>query len=168
MKNVDLQPTELWILASFCNGSVCVWIHETQTLVKTFDVCDLPSTYCMFEAHSDYIQCTAVHPIQPYILTSSDDMLIKLWDWEKKWCCSQVLKSTLIMLCKFASLDRTIKGGRRILGSASPNFTLECHEKGVNCINYYSGGDKPYIISGADDHLVKIWDYQVFIFYILC
>lgn len=47
------------------------------------------------------------------------------------------------------------------LGSKTPNFTLEGHEKGVNCIDYYSGGDKPYLISGADDNLVKIWDYQV-------
>lgn len=47
------------------------------------------------------------------------------------------------------------------LGSRTPNFTLEGHEKGVNCVDYYSGGDKPYLISGADDRLVKIWDYQV-------
>jgi hypothetical protein len=24
-----------------------------------------------------------VHPSLPYLLTSSDDMLIKLWDWDK-------------------------------------------------------------------------------------
>ncbi len=24
-----------------------------------------------------------MHPTQPFILSSSDDMLIKLWDWEK-------------------------------------------------------------------------------------
>ena len=47
------------------------------------------------------------------------------------------------------------------LGSSSPNFTLEGHEKGINCVDYYHGGDKPYLISGADDRLVKIWDYQV-------
>lgn len=46
------------------------------------------------------------------------------------------------------------------LGSNSPNFTLEGHEKGVNCVDYYHAGDKPYLISGADDRLVKIWDYQ--------
>lgn len=27
-------------------------------------------------------------------------------------------------------------------------------------MDYYYGGDKPYLISGADDRLVKIWDYQ--------
>ena len=46
------------------------------------------------------------------------------------------------------------------LGSNSPNFTLDGHEKGVNCVDYYHGGDKPYLISGADDRMVKIWDYQ--------
>lgn len=50
------------------------------------------------------------------------------------------------------------------MGANSPNFTLEGHEKGVNCVDYYHGGDKPYLISGADDRMVKIWDYQV-IFY---
>ncbi|XP_041949813.1 coatomer subunit beta' isoform X3 [Alosa sapidissima] len=200
VKSVDLHPTEPWMLASLYNGSVCVWNHETQTLVKTFEVCDLPvraskfvarknwvitgaddmqirvfnyntlERVHMFEAHSDYIRCIAVHPTQPYILTSSDDMLIKLWDWDKKWTCSQVFEGHTHYVMQIvinpkdnnqfasASLDRTIKVWQ--LGSNSPNFTLEGHEKGVNCIDYYSGGDKPYLISGADDRLVKIWDYQ--------
>uniref|UniRef100_A0A4W3JBD5 Coatomer subunit beta' n=1 Tax=Callorhinchus milii TaxID=7868 RepID=A0A4W3JBD5_CALMI len=201
VKSVDLHPTEPWMLASLYNGSVCVWNHETQTLVKTFEVCDLPvraskfvarknwvitgaddmqirvfnyntlERVHMFEAHSDYIRCIAVHPTQPYILTSSDDMLIKLWDWEKKWSCTQIFEGHTHYVMQIvinpkdnnqfasASLDRTIKVWQ--LGSSSPNFTLEGHEKGVNCIDYYSGGDKPYLISGADDRLVKIWDYQV-------
>jgi len=57
-----------------------------------------------------------------------------------------------------ASLDRTVKVWQ--LGSSTANFTLEGHEKGVNCVDYYHGGDKPYLISGADDRYVKIWDYQ--------
>ncbi|KAJ8410925.1 hypothetical protein AAFF_G00188820 [Aldrovandia affinis] len=196
VKSVDLHPTEPWMVASLYNGSVCVWNHETQTLVKTFEVCDLPvrtskfvarkhwviagaddmqirvfnyntlERVHMFEAHSDYIRCIAVHPTQPYILTSSDDMLIKLWDWEKKWACSQVFEGHTHYVMQIvinpkdnnqfasASLDRTIKVWQ--LGSSSPNFTLEGHEKGVNC-NY---SDKPYLISGADDRMVKIWDYQ--------
>lgn len=46
------------------------------------------------------------------------------------------------------------------LGSTAPNFTLNGHEKGVNCLDYYRGADKPYLISGADDFVAKIWDYQ--------
>ncbi len=37
------------------------------------------------------------------------------------------------------------------MGSNQPNFTLEGHEKGLNCVDYFQGGDKPYLISGADD-----------------
>jgi len=33
-----------------------------------------------------------VHPVLPYLLTSSDDMLIKLWDWDKGWACCQVFE----------------------------------------------------------------------------
>ncbi|XP_037632026.1 coatomer subunit beta'-like isoform X2 [Sebastes umbrosus] len=200
VKSADLHPTEPWMVASLYSGTVVVWNHETQMMVKTFELCDLPVRVArfvarkhwviagaddmqirvfnyntlervhMFEAHSDYIRCIVVHPTQPYILTSSDDMLIKLWDWDRKWSCGQVFEGHTHYVMQIvinpkdnnqfasASLDRTIKVWQ--LGSRTPNFTLEGHEKGVNCIDYYSGGDKPYLISGADDRMVKIWDYQ--------
>ena len=34
-------------------------------------------------------------------------------------------------------------------------------------MDYFHGGEKPYLISGADDRLVKIWDYQVNICFLL-
>lgn len=30
----------------------------------------------------------------------------------------------------------------------------------MNCVDYFPGGEKPYIITGADDKTVKVWDYQ--------
>lgn len=75
----------------------------------------------VFEAHADYIRCVAVHPTLPYVLSSSDDMLIKLWDWEKDWLCTQIFEghSHYVMQVTFnpkdtntfasASLDRSIK-----------------------------------------------------------
>ncbi|XP_024220566.1 coatomer subunit beta' isoform X1 [Bombus impatiens] len=200
VKSVDLHPTEPWMLCSLYQGNVNIWNHETQTLAKTFEVCDLPVRTAKFvprknwvvtgsddmqvrvfnyntlervhsfEAHSDYVRCIAVHPTQPFILTSSDDMLIKLWNWEKGWIAQQVFEghTHYVMQVVFnpkdnntfasASLDRTVKVWQ--LGSSTANFTLDGHEKGVNCVDYYHGGDKPYLISGADDNYVKIWDYQ--------
>ncbi|KAK7859632.1 coatomer subunit beta'-2 [Quercus suber] len=55
-----------------------------------------------------------------------------------------------------ALLDRTIKIWN--LGSLNPNFTLDAHQKGVNCVDYFTGGVKPYLIIGSDDHTAK--DYQ--------
>ncbi|KAK9690312.1 hypothetical protein RND81_09G119000 [Saponaria officinalis] len=124
----------------------------------------------VFEAHTDYIRCVAVHPTLPYVLSSSDDMLIKLWDWDKGWICTQIFEghSHYVMQVTFnpkdtntfasASLDRTIKIWN--LGSPDPNFTLDAHLKGVNCVDYFTGGDKPYLITGSDDHTAKVWDYQ--------
>ena len=74
-----------------------------------------------FEAHNDYIRCVAVHPTLPLLLSSSDDMLIKLWNWEKGWMCTQIFEghTHYVMQVIFnpkdtntfasASLDRTIK-----------------------------------------------------------
>ncbi|OTF71860.1 hypothetical protein BLA29_013959, partial [Euroglyphus maynei] len=97
-------------------------------------------------------------------------MLIKLWNWEKNWTCTQVFEGHTHYVMQIvvnpkdnntfasASLDRTVKVWQ--LGSNSANFTLDGHEKGVNCVDYCHSSDKPYLISGADDRLVKIWDYQ--------
>ncbi|XP_037957982.1 coatomer subunit beta' [Teleopsis dalmanni] len=137
--------------------------------IRIFNYNTLEKVYS-FEAHSDYIRCIAVHPTQPFVLTSSDDMLIKLWNWEKMWACQRVFEGHTHYVMQIvvnpkdnntfasASLDRTVKVWQ--LGSNFANFTLEGHEKGVNCVDYYHGGDKPYLISGADDRMVKIWDYQ--------
>lgn len=43
-----------------------------------------------WEAHTDYIRYLEVHPTLPYVLSASDDMSVKLWDWERQWDCTQV------------------------------------------------------------------------------
>lgn len=123
-----------------------------------------------WEAHSDYIRSLTVHPTQPYVLSCADDMTIRLWNWDQNWNLMRIFEghSHYVMMVAFnpkdmntfasASLDRTVKVWN--LGSKDPNFTLEGHEKGVNCVDYFPGGDKPYLITGADDHTLKIWDYQ--------
>lgn len=36
-----------------------------------------------------------MHPTLPYLLTSSDDMLIKLWDWDKACTADAILSPCL-------------------------------------------------------------------------
>jgi coatomer subunit beta' len=148
-----------WFIAASDDMRLRVFNYNTMEKVKEF------------EAHADYIRSLEVHPTLPYVLSSSDDMTIKLWDWDRGFDCTQVFEghAHYVMQVKFnpkdtntfasASLDRTIKVWG--LGSHTPHYTLEGHEKGVNCVDYYPSGDKPYILSGADDRTVKIWDYQV-------
>jgi len=147
-----------WFVASSDDMRLRVYNYNTMEKVKDF------------EAHSDYIRYVEVHPTLPYFLTSSDDMTIKCWDWDRGFDCTQLFEghAHYVMMVKFnpkdsntfasASLDRSIKVWG--LGSPVPHYTLEGHERGVNCVDYYPSGDKPYILSGADDRTVKIWDYQ--------
>ncbi|KFM23874.1 Coatomer subunit beta'-1 [Auxenochlorella protothecoides] len=156
VRTAKFIPRKQWMVCGADDMHVRVYNYNTMDKVK------------QFEAHTDYIRHLAVHPTLPYLLTCSDDMLIKLWDWEKGWVNTQVFEghSHYVMHVVFnpkdpntfasASLDRTVWG----IGSHMPNFTLEGHEKGVNCVDYYTGGDRPYLASGADDRLVKVWDYQ--------
>jgi coatomer subunit beta' len=56
-----------------------------------------------------------------------------------------------------ACLDRTVKMWS--LASPTPNFSLDAHDKGVNCVDFYPGADKPYLVTTGDDKTVKVWDY---------
>ncbi|XP_012544783.1 coatomer subunit beta' isoform X3 [Bombyx mandarina] len=158
VRSAKFVPRKNWVITGSDDMQIRVFNYNTLERVHSF------------EAHSDYVRCIAVHPTQPYILTCSDDLLIKLWNWDRNWTCQQVFEGHTHYVMQIvinpkdnntfasASLDTTVKVWQ--LGASISNFTLEGHEKGVNCVDYYHGGDKPYLISGADDRLVKIWDYQ--------
>lgn len=122
VKGIDFHPTEPWILTTLYNGHVYIWSYETQAIVKTFELTDVPvragrfvarknwivcgsddfqlrvynyntsEKITSFEAHPDYIRAIVVHPTQPFVLTASDDMTIKLWDWDRQWKCVQVFE----------------------------------------------------------------------------
>ncbi|XP_051197725.1 coatomer subunit beta'-1 isoform X3 [Lolium perenne] len=158
VRSAKFVSRKQWVVAGADDMHIRVYNYNTMDKVKVID------------AHTDYIRCVAVHPTLPYVLSSSDDMLIKLWDWDKGWMCTQIFEghSHYVMQVTFnpkdtntfasASLDRTTKIWS--LGSPDPNFTLDGHQKGVNCVDYFTGGDRPYLITGSDDSTAKVWDYQ--------
>jgi coatomer subunit beta' len=98
-----------WIVTGSDDRFIRVYNYETTELVKEF------------EAHSDYIRGVLVHPTLPCVLSSSDDILIKMWNWEKGWECAQTFEghSHYVLQVVFnpkdtsifasASLDATVK-----------------------------------------------------------
>ncbi|TDH67765.1 hypothetical protein CCR75_006014 [Bremia lactucae] len=158
VRNAKFVARKQWIIASSDDMQVRVFNYNTMEKVTSF------------EAHSDYIRHIEVHPTLPCFLTCADDMTVKLWDWDKNFICSQVFEGHghYVMMVTFnpkdahsfasACLDRTVRVWG--LGSSHAHFALEGHDRGVNCVAYYPGGDKPYLLSGSDDRTVKVWDYQ--------
>ena len=148
-----------WLVVGSDDKNIRIYNYNTLDKLKTF------------QAHDDYIRSIVIHPNLPYILSSSDDCTIKLWDWDKNWESKQTYQGHghYVMQIAFnpkdfssfasASLDRTIKIWG-ITGTDSAHYSLVGHTQGVNCVDYYQGGDKPYLISGGDDMKIKVWDYQ--------
>lgn len=158
-------PRKRWIICGADDMHIRVYNYNTGESEK------------IFEAHSDYIRFIAVHPTQPLVLTCSDDLSIKLWNWEKNWYVHKyihfIFKRELqrtfdghthfVMQLVFSpkdpnvfascSLDSTIRLWST--NKSTPNLTLDGHSKGVNCIDFYHGADKPYLISGSDDTYVQ-------------
>lgn len=89
-----------------------------------------------WEAHTDYIRFIEVHPNRPLVISSSDDMSIKLWDWEKDWDCVQVFEGHVhyVMMVKInprdtntfasASLDRFTFKSTNILYDVKTNQSM--------------------------------------------
>jgi len=123
VKSVDFHSSEPWVLAALYSGNIFIWDYNSQTLVKSIEVSNLPIRCAKFitrkqwivtgcddmnirtynyntlekvkvlEAHTDYIRFLAVHPSLPYVLSASDDMTVKMWDWEKNWTAVQTFES---------------------------------------------------------------------------
>ncbi|KAF6144026.1 hypothetical protein GIB67_017634, partial [Kingdonia uniflora] len=69
MKCVDLHPTEPWILTSLYSGSVCIWNYHTQTMVKSFEVTELP------------VRSAKFIPSKQWVVAGADDMCIRLYNY---------------------------------------------------------------------------------------
>ena len=157
---VRWMPSLQAVITGGDDFTISAFDYNTGTLLASYP-----------KAHEDIIRAIAVHPTQPLILSASDDNSIKLFKIEKNKI-TLVQEFTghrhFVMDVKFnpkdpstfasASLDTTIKFWG--LQNSSARFTLNGHEAGVNCIEFFPGSDRPYLASGSDDYSIRIWDYQ--------
>ncbi|KAL8272624.1 hypothetical protein Esti_003412 [Eimeria stiedai] len=183
LADIDVSPLPLraaafvarrdWVI---CAGDDCA--------IRCFSVNTQEKVHEVLNAHKDYIRHLQIHPTRGLALSSSDDMTIKLWDMDQDWLrlCSFEAHAHYVMQTAWhprdstvfasCSLDRSIKvwgigssasGSKPAASNAcvtTAHFTLLGHERGVNAIAYSSSGERPYLVSGADDATVRVWDYQ--------
>ncbi|XP_061338577.1 coatomer subunit beta'-1-like [Gastrolobium bilobum] len=158
VRSAKFIARENWVVAASDDKYIRVYSYDKMEKIV------------QFEEHTDYIRSLAVHPSLPYVVSASDDKVVKVWNWSEGWACYKTIEghSLYVMQVAFnpkdpatfasASLDGTLKIWS--LDSSTPNFTLDGHLKGVNCVDYFISNDKLYLLSGSDDYTAKIWDYH--------
>eukprot|EP00977_Amphora_coffeiformis_P021725 scaffold9782_cov150-Amphora_coffeaeformis.AAC.4 len=213
VKSVDFHPTKhSWLLLAMYNGKIALWKTEEETeQPRTFlFVSKYPVRVAKFlsedsivtasddaqvrilslqgrltqawNAHDDYIRSIVVQ--YPFLITSGDDMLIKVWDMEYNFACIHTLvgHDHYVMQVKVnprdpsmlasASLDRTVKLWKLPEINQPHEQVLEAsfeHARGVNTIDFFPLADehkndestlRPYLVSGSDDCTVMVWNYE--------
>eukprot|EP00823_Brevimastigomonas_motovehiculus_P004130 TRINITY_DN2641_c0_g1_i1.p1 TRINITY_DN2641_c0_g1~~TRINITY_DN2641_c0_g1_i1.p1 ORF type:complete len:1298 (-),score=340.82 TRINITY_DN2641_c0_g1_i1:116-4009(-) len=141
---------------------------------------------CLFNllGHLDYIRTVQFHHEHPWILSASDDQTIRIWNWQSRTCIAVLTGHNHYVMCAqfhpredlivSASLDQTVRvwdysglrkrnvsivtdnnmdyfGGTEVI----VKHLLEGHLRGVNWASFHKS--LPLIVSGADDHEVKLW-----------
>nr|XP_051206614.1 uncharacterized protein LOC127321657 isoform X2 [Lolium perenne] len=146
-----------WFVAGDSNGYIHVYITTTYNVKK-------------FQAHASYINSLAVHPIDPFVLSSSDDHLIKLWNWENEECIRTFqAHSKEVESVKFdplttsntfasASRDGTIKIWSISLDT--PITTLECGAELTSVHYLFVPGSHRHIVTGSSCGTASIWDLE--------
>ncbi|KAK4391062.1 Coatomer subunit beta'-2 [Sesamum angolense] len=115
-----------WVVAGSDDMFMCVYNYNTMDKVKVFEA---PTGYIRDGCALKYLRCHSYYVMQVNFNRKDTNTFAG------------------------ASLDHSIKIWN--LGSPDPNFSLDAHLKGVNCVDYFVSGDKPYLISGSDDHTAK-------------
>jgi coatomer subunit beta' len=156
---VKFVARKQWLLAG--SDDKMIHVFHSQTLAKIVE----------FQAHDDYLRWIEIHPTLPCFLSASDDFTIKIWNWDRNFDCTHVFTghSHYVMQVKINPIDTNTFASAALdwnvklwsLSSSVAQHTLTGHERGVNSIEYFPPGEKPYIVSAADDCSIKVWNYQV-------
>ncbi|GJN07185.1 hypothetical protein PR202_ga24991 [Eleusine coracana subsp. coracana] len=192
--SVDVHPTEPWIMTSHHGGDILIWDYVEQETESSFDFTQNPGMLShkewlvagdgdgtiyvysyetdeevtSIEAHEGDVTSLAVHPTSPFLLSSSDDRMIKLWDWEKGWEYSKTFEGHTNRVTQVifnpvdtdsfvsASLDRTI----RIWNTASSETKTILTDDPLLCVHNYTSDFRHHLITGSWNGTSQVWDLQ--------
>lgn len=203
VSSIDVHVSEPWIMTTHHGGSLRVWNYEDMAMLTSIEVTDEPvqaakfiarekwiiagddngyihvhnyhvnKGVTSFDAHDGSIACLALHPTQPFLLSSSYyGYLIKLWDWEKDWACTRTFQGHANRVTQITfnpndpgSFVSASADGRvmiwRVHSEAHGITTLDGHVEGQLCVDYFTRPDGQHLVVGTMDGTARIWDLKM-------
>ncbi|CAM0877754.1 unnamed protein product [Alopecurus aequalis] len=194
--SIDLHPMEPWIMTTHHGGSLRFWNHQNMAILNSFEVTEEPvhaakfiarekwvvagdGNGCIlvysydkhqevmsFDAHRTSITCLAVHPTQPFLLSSSHgDHQIKLWDWEKDWECTRTFQGYGVVKMTF-NLDNTNDFASASSDGVVKIWSIDSDDGKIItlyglCVGYFMRRNRQHLITGVKDgNAAQIWNLE--------
>ncbi|XP_066353688.1 uncharacterized protein [Miscanthus floridulus] len=145
---------------------------DNRGKIRVYTYIDGSEEVMKLKAHDAAVKSLAVHPTHPFLLSSSDDTVIKLWNWDNGWACTREFEShwmTVRHLAfnprhtdSFASISgkygSTWPGSIRIWSIDSSKPIAEFIAEGSSVACYLTSTDRPYMAIAQECEQTKIWD----------
>ena len=136
-----------------------------------------------FTGHSHYISDVVISSDGQFVLSGSWDGTLRLWDINAGTCHRQFVGHKKdVLSVAFSADNRQIVSGSRdktiklwnTLGVCKYTIEDNCHSEWVSCVRFTPNvapvgeyGAKPLIVSAGWDKLVKVCQFQNYIFFLL-
>ncbi|XP_044974412.1 uncharacterized protein LOC123442429 isoform X5 [Hordeum vulgare subsp. vulgare] len=149
-----------WFVTGDGDGYIHVYSYDTMKEAMNF------------KAHENTIMSLALHSSFSFVLSASDDHLIKLWDWDKRWECMRTFSGhydrvTQVMFDPrssneflSASMDGSVKRWYLYYGNCDNTFVDK--SGGLLCLHYIRDRQVYYdgrlLVAGSSDGVAKVWD----------
>jgi guanine nucleotide-binding protein subunit beta-2-like 1 protein len=148
--------------------SIIVWKNAEERHSQEADVA---TPQRRLEGHAGFVSdiAFAVHNGQEFVLSSSWDRSLRLWNLKTGETVAKFLGHTKDVLSVAFSPDnrQIVSGGRdnalkmwNVKGECMFTMEREAHTDWVSCVRFSPALSSPLIVSGGWDNLVKVWSLQ--------